>query len=150
MTAEGPDPQQRLLADRLDHLFRTVHPKDRGPYTPAEVAEAINKAAGDRVISATYVWQLRTGRRDNPTHKHLSGLAAFFGVTPMYFFDESQTAGAAIPARLAVALKDDEIREMALRAAGLSDRSLRAIRDMIESARTVEGLPGVEQTDTPD
>jgi hypothetical protein len=30
---------------------------------------------------------------------------------------------------------------MALRAAGLSDRSLQAIRDMIESARAVEGMP---------
>ena len=69
---------------------RTVHPKDRGPYTPAEVAEAVNQAASERVISSTYVWQLRTGRRDNPTQKHLSALAAFFGVSPMYFFKESE------------------------------------------------------------
>ena len=51
--AEQPRASGRLLADRLDHLFRTVHPKDRGPFTPAEVAEAVNKAAGDRVISKT-------------------------------------------------------------------------------------------------
>jgi hypothetical protein len=42
-------------------------------------------------------------------------------------------------------LKDDEIREMALRAAGLSDRSLQAIRDMIESARAVEGMTAADQ-----
>jgi hypothetical protein len=42
---EEPHPAGRLLAARLDHLFRTVHPKDRGPYTPAEVAEAINETA---------------------------------------------------------------------------------------------------------
>jgi hypothetical protein len=35
-----------LFALRLDRLFRTVHPKDRGHYTPAEVADAINAAAG--------------------------------------------------------------------------------------------------------
>ncbi len=136
-----PHPPAGLLADRLNHLFRTVHPKDRGPYTPAEVADAINGAAGSRVISSTYVWQLRTGRRDNPTQKHLSGLAAFFGVSPMYFFNESETGRGAIAPDLAVALKDDEVREIVLRAAGLSDRSLRAIKDMIESARAVEGLP---------
>ena len=50
VTEESPS-QGRLLADRLDYLFRTVHPKDRRPYTPAEVAEAINEAAGERVIS---------------------------------------------------------------------------------------------------
>lgn len=47
----------------------------------------------------------------------------------------------AVPGELAAALSDDKVREMALRAAGLSDRSLKAITDMINSARTVEGLP---------
>jgi hypothetical protein len=47
----------------------------------------------------------------------------------------------AMPAELAAALSDDKVREMALRAAGLSDRSLPAITDMVNSARTVEGLP---------
>ena len=133
--------QGGLLADRLDHLFRTVHPKDRGPYTPAEVAEGINKAVGDRTISSTYIWQLRTGRRDNPTQRHLSALAAFFGVSPMYFFDDPEPGRDLFGPDLVAALKDDDVREMALRAAGLSNRSLRAIREMIESARVVEGLP---------
>jgi len=147
--AEKPHRASGPLADRLDHLFRTVHPKDRGPFTPAEVAAAINKAAGERVISSTYVWQLRTGRRDNPTQKHLSALAAFFGVSPMYFFDGAEAGRDAIPPALIAALKDDEIREMALRAAGLSDRSLQAIRDMIESARAVEGMTTTDQPVSP-
>lgn len=71
---------QGLFAERLDRLFRTVHPKDRGPYTPAEAAEAINKTAGERVVSGTYLWLLRTGERDNPTMKHLIAIRRFFGV----------------------------------------------------------------------
>ena len=138
--AEEPHAQRGRLADRLDCLFRTVHPKDRGPYTPAEVAEAVNQAASERVISSTYVWQLRTGRRDNPTQKHLSALAAFFGVSPMYFFEGSEADRGAVPPELVAALKDDDVRDMALRAAGLSERALRAIKEMIETARTVEGL----------
>ena len=130
-----------LLAERLDHLFRAVHPKDRGPWTHAEVAEAINRAAGGSVISATYVWQLRTGRRDNPTRRHLSALAAFFGVSPMFFFDDAEVGRDGVQVELVTALKDDSVREMVLRAAGLSDRSLTAIREMIESARAVEGVP---------
>ncbi len=39
--AEEPAPVKGLLADRLDHLFRTVRPRDHGPFTPAEVAEAM-------------------------------------------------------------------------------------------------------------
>ena len=138
--ADQSGSRTNVLSSRLDHLFRMVHPKDRGPYTPAEVAEAVNQAAGERVISSTYVWQLRTGRRDNPTQRHLSALAAFFGVSPTYFFDETETDRDVVPPELAAALQDDGVRDMALRAAGLSERSLRAIRDMIESARAVEGL----------
>jgi transcriptional regulator with XRE-family HTH domain len=134
-------PPQGLLAERLDHLFRVAHPKDRGPYTPAEAADAINEAAGDKVVSGTYLWLLRTGQRDNPTMKHLIAIARFFGVPPTYFFPDDAMQQDALPAGLAAALSDDKVREMALRAAGLSDRSLKAITDMIDSARTVEGLP---------
>jgi transcriptional regulator with XRE-family HTH domain len=134
------DARHGSLADRLEHLFRVVHPKKRGPYTPAEVAAAINAAAGERVISSTYIWQLRTGRRDNPTQRHLSALAAFFGVSPLYFFDPVEADRTTVPPELAVALGDDELRVLALRASGLSERALRAIREMIENARVVEGL----------
>jgi transcriptional regulator with XRE-family HTH domain len=136
-------PPEGHFAVRLDRLFRTVHPKDRGPYTPAEVAEAINAEAGERVVSGTYLWLLRTGQRDNPTMKHLVAMARFFGVPPTYFFPDDVAQRDAVPAEVVAALSDDRVREMALRAAGLSDRSLKAITDMINSARTVEGLPDV-------
>jgi transcriptional regulator with XRE-family HTH domain len=134
-------PPEGLFAQRLDHLFRTVHPKDRGSYTPAEVADAINAAAGERVVSGTYLWLLRTGQRDNPTMKHLIAIARFFAVPPTYFFPDDSLDENAVPAELTAALGDEKVREMALQAAGLSDRSLKAITDMINNARSVEGLP---------
>jgi len=93
------------------------------------------------VVSGTYLWLLRTGQRDNPTMRHIIAIARFFGVPPTYFFPDDSMRQDAVPAELAAALSDDKVREMALRAAGLSDRSLKAITDMIDSARTVEGLP---------
>ena len=98
------------------------------------------------MISGTYLWLLRTGQRDNPTLKHLIAIARFFGVPPTYFFPDDTLEATAVPADLAAALGDTHVREMALRAAGLSDRSLKAITDMIDSARTVEGLPGAGST----
>ena len=133
-------PPEGHFAGRLDHLFRTVHPKDRGPYTPADVAAAINAEAGERVVSGTYLWLLRTGQRDNPTMKHLIAIARFFGVPPTYFFPDDTADQDAVPAEVVAALSDDKVRDMALRAAGLSDRSLTAITDMINSARALEGL----------
>jgi transcriptional regulator with XRE-family HTH domain len=131
-----------LLAQRLGHLFLTVHPEGRGPYSHAEVAEAINQVAGKNIISTVYIWQLRTGQRDNPTMRHLSALAAFFGVSPAYFFPDSETDQDGTRAELIEVLRDDSVRDLALRAAGLSDRSLKAIRKIIEGARSAEGLTG--------
>lgn len=138
-----PRPRERLIATRLDYLFRTVHPRDRGPYTPAEVADAINKAAEEKVISGTYVWQLRTGRKDNPTYKHLVALSRFFGVPPAYFFDDADLPGG-VSARALAAFGDDKAREVALRSAGLSERSIKVILDMIENARALEKVKDPE------
>jgi transcriptional regulator with XRE-family HTH domain len=133
--------QDGLIATKLDHLFRTVHPRKRGPWTPAEVSAAINATAGEPVISATYLWQLRTGRRDNPTHKHLAALARFFGISPADFFDDTDTARGTTTADVTLALQDDQVRDIVLRTAGLSERSLGAVKDLVDSARVVERLP---------
>jgi transcriptional regulator with XRE-family HTH domain len=93
------------------------------------------------MVSGTYLWLLRTGQRDNPTMKHLIAIARFFAVPPTYFFPDDTLDENAVPAELMAALGDAQVRVMALRAAGLSERSLKAITDMIDSARSVEGLP---------
>jgi transcriptional regulator with XRE-family HTH domain len=131
---DAPHPDA-LLARRLDHLFRTVHPTARKACTPAEVAAAINQAAGERVTSGTYLWQLKTGRRDNPTYKVILGLAGFFGVSPTYFFEDQAVERGAMPPEVEAALRDDKVRDIALRAAGLSERSLQVISETISLAR---------------
>ena len=59
----GDGSQGNVLAERLDHLFATVHPRDRRPYTLREVADAINAEAGATIISVSYLSQLRAGQR---------------------------------------------------------------------------------------
>jgi transcriptional regulator with XRE-family HTH domain len=129
------------FASRLERLFQTAHPVNRGPYTPAQVATAINDEAGEEVISGAYIWQLRTGRRDNPTYKHLVVLSRFFGVSPAYFFDDADTQRGDLPAEVLLALQDDRLREIVLAGAGLSERSLRIIKDMVDNTRTLETRP---------
>lgn len=62
-------------------------------------------------------------------------------MSPTYFFDEAEIARVTPPVEIVLALADDHVRDIALRAAGLSDRTLRAIRDLIDSARAIERLP---------
>jgi len=134
MPDDAPHPE-RLLARRLDHLFRTVHPADRKSFTPAEAAAAMNKAAGERVTSGTYLWQLRTGRKDNPTYKVLIGLSNFFRVSPTYFFEDQAVERGTLPPEVTAVLQDDAVRDIALRSAGLSERSLEVIRETVALAR---------------
>ncbi|GAB2785778.1 helix-turn-helix domain-containing protein [Amycolatopsis magusensis] len=133
------------LAAKVDHLFRTVRPRDGGEYTFEEVAEAL-RGRGGPTISATYLWQLRKGVRDNPTKRHLEALAGFFGVPAAYFFDEEEARRIDAELALLTALRDAPVRQIALRASGLSPKSLEAIADMVDRVRELEGLP---QPDAP-
>src|SRR5690348_11162592 len=93
------------FAARLDHLFRTVHPQNRGEYSYREVAKAIEDAHGP-TISASYLQQLRTGAKDNPTKRHIEALAGFFGVPAAYFFDDGAAARIDDELLLLAALRD--------------------------------------------
>jgi transcriptional regulator with XRE-family HTH domain len=128
------------LADKLNHLFATVHPAGRGPYSNEEAAAAI-RARGGPTISGTYIWMLRKGERDNPTLKHLEALAAYFGVPAAYFVDDDACAKIDAELDLLVMMRDLGVKRVALRAAGLSSRSLESIAEVIERVRELEGLP---------
>jgi transcriptional regulator with XRE-family HTH domain len=140
MAAKSDDPPERTLAERLEYLFRTVRESDRREYSNDEVATAITRDQGV-TISASYLWYLRTGQRDNPTMKHLSALARFFGVPPAYFFDNDAAERVEAELALLTAMKNARIRDVALRADGLSAESLDTIRDVISRVRQLEGLP---------
>ncbi len=142
------EPARRTLAAKVDHLFTTVHPAGRGDYTFEEVARSLEERGGP-TVSATYIWQLRRGIRDNPTKKHLEALAGFFGVPPAYFFDEGASERIESELEFLAALRDSSVRLVALRARGLSPRSIGALRDMIDHLRQLEGLPDEPQAAWP-
>ncbi|GGS93281.1 helix-turn-helix domain-containing protein [Streptomyces chromofuscus] len=137
--SEGVPTKQRTLAQKLDHLFVTIHPRDRGAYSYEEVASGIERSGGP-TISASYIWSLRTGKKDNPTMKHLEALAGFFGVAPSYFFNDESAERIAAELSLLASMRDNRVRDVALRASGLSAETLETIKGFIERARTLEGL----------
>jgi ESX-1-secreted protein regulator len=137
------------LASKLDRLFQAVRPGGRGEYSYQEVADSI-RSEGGPTISATYLWQLRKGLRDNPTRNHLAALAKFFGVSPAYFFDEDTAEMVDAQLSLLAAMRDASVRTVALRAQGLSVESLAAVRVVIDHARRLEGLePGTAPVPEP-
>jgi transcriptional regulator with XRE-family HTH domain len=129
----------RTFAERLDFLMRTVRPAGRGEYSYEELSAAIADRGGP-TISGSYIWQLRVGRKDNPTKKHIEALAGFFGVPASYFFDDAEAEKIDSELRLLAAMRDKGVRSVALRSAGLSQGSLDAIGAMIDQTRRLEGL----------
>lgn len=130
-----------FIAERLTHLFETVLREDGKSYTLAQVADAINTAAGERIGSTAYVQQLKVGDSDNPTYKVIVGLSRFFGVSPMYFFEDADLERGMVPAELAVAVSNEDVREIAVDAAGLSKQSLESVKQLIANARALEDRP---------
>ena len=126
------------LADKINRLFEALHDDDGAPRSNEEVAEAITRAGTK--ISASYLWLLRTGRRDNPGKNHLEAIAAYFRVPPAYFFDDRIAQDIHAELDLLAAMRKAGVRELALRAADLSADSVRAIAAMVEHARRLEQL----------
>jgi ESX-1-secreted protein regulator len=128
-----PEPQQpaSTLASKIDTLFQVVRRPNREQFSNEDVARACREDTGES-FSATYLWQLRTGRRDNPTKRHLEALAHFFHVPVAYFFDDERGAVIAKELELLGALRDAEVRSVALRAVGLSTEGIGTISDMID------------------
>ncbi|MFD5697008.1 helix-turn-helix domain-containing protein [Streptomyces lasiicapitis] len=127
------------LAAKLNHLFESVAPAGRGPYSSEEVARAIT--AEGIPISGSYIWLLRRGQRDNPTLRHIEGMAKFFGVPPAYFFDDEVSRKVDADLTLLAALRDAQVQQVALRTVGLSPQTLSSINEVIERVRELEGLP---------
>jgi transcriptional regulator with XRE-family HTH domain len=133
-----PGPPEGQFAARLNLLFDAVRRPDGKQYSPQQVADAINEAAGHKFISGTYIWQLRDKRRDNPTFRHIMALSLFFGVPASYFFEQEGQTQEALPAEVSAALQNDKIREITLRTIGMSERSLETISGMIDSVRALD------------
>lgn len=130
MAAAGGDGKLTLAA-KIERLFQIVRKPDRELFTNEDVATACRENTGES-FSTTYLWQLRTGRRDNPTKRHLEALANFFDVPVAYFFDDDQGKQIRAGLELLGALRNAEVRNVALRAVTLSPDGLDTVSDLID------------------
>lgn len=137
---------EKSFAELLDYLFREVRPKGRGPYTYAEVSQGIRDTSGV-AISASAIQQLRKGTNTNPKMQTIRALASFFGVSAGYFFDEEEAERQRAEIKVIAAMRDQDVRRVALRANGLSPSSLSMLATVIDQARRLEGIPEPEGSD---
>jgi transcriptional regulator with XRE-family HTH domain len=128
----------RDFADKLNHLFAVTKSPDGDEYSNDFAADSIT-VAGTK-ISGTYIWQLRKRKRDNPTIKHVEGLAKLFGVPVNYFFDDGVTDRvdqqlrdlAAEQERLKANAGDQEAQRIAMRAGELTPDRRQLVMDLLD------------------
>ncbi|ATL71160.1 helix-turn-helix domain-containing protein [Nocardia terpenica] len=132
------------FAEKLNYLFTTVTPSEGLEYSNPHVASAIS--ATGVPISQSYIWQLRTGRKDNPTLKHVQALANFFGVPAAFFFDDAVTDQVsqrldevkAEQHRLLEIAASSQAQQIALRTGELSDKGRQQIADLLDVVYRLE------------
>lgn len=145
MVDTQPDSGERTFADRLTRLIDARRMPDGAPWTSSSLARALT--AQGVPTTHSYVSQLRSGQRDNPTMALVKAIAGVFEVPPAYFFDDQLSAQLEEELELASALHASGIRGVALRAVGLDPASLQMTRLMLDEVRRLQGLPAVGTTD---
>lgn len=147
MPVPPPPPSRRPPARRIDQrltaLITALYPDERKRPGYAKLAKDIRERTGG-AISGTYLWELTTGRKRNVTVEQLDVLAQYFGVPSEYFLNDDVADRVNTQLRLLAALRDTKVRNLALRAEGLSPQALDALLTMVNEARRLQKLPKVE------
>lgn len=126
------------LAARLNHLFGRIPGPDRRLYT--NVAAALELARSGTPVTAVYLGELRSGKKDNPSFKLLAGIARMFGTKLDYFTDPSYAAEVDRQINQLILARDHRIEAMMARATDLSDQGIETIDSLIGHIRKLEGL----------
>ncbi|MGV9271580.1 hypothetical protein ACWDRR_43840 [Kitasatospora sp. NPDC003701] len=152
---ERLDPEAERIGERIGFLFSYVQPLGRR-YTLQEVVDGIREAAGpgDSKISVGRLWTLLKGKAGNPTVGTLRALGDFFGVPQAYFIDDEVADRVAAQLSLIAAMRANDVRSVALRAAAvatMSTHGLDTVRSLVErsglleSGAAVPGAAGASQ-----
>lgn len=132
---EAPQPPSEdgtwTLADRINALFETFYAPGERPPSLDLVVQEVQERGGS--ISVGYLSELRTGKATNPRIDHLKALADYFGVPLSYFTDDEHSRQIAEEMRLLRALRDNDVRSLALRASYLDGETRAALSAIINT-----------------
>jgi hypothetical protein len=78
---------------------------------------------------------------------HLRAIAEFFGISPSYLIDADVDPKIDAQLEFLQVLRDAGVRDLAMRASGLTPEAIGSLRAMIDHARQLEKLPPVASPD---
>ncbi|MDI6800213.1 MAG: helix-turn-helix transcriptional regulator [Actinomycetota bacterium] len=119
------------ITDKINFLFSSKLSPNGDEYKYEEVARGT-----DGKLSPSYVWNLRKGKKDNPSREKIEALAKFFDVAPSFFFtDEDPKKLFKIDDRIEKIIADPKVKEIALRTLELNEKNKEFILTMVEKAQ---------------
>lgn len=121
------------FATKLRRLFASVKREDGREHAKPEVAEAIG-------VSRGYIYDLLNGKSE-PSHALVVKLARFFEVDLEYFADSEKGRALNRQYETLACLGENNVRQIAQRAAGLSEEQLRNVLAFIDfqASRSEDG-----------
>lgn len=131
--------------ERLNYLFDRVRPPGGQEFSNAHVARTIS-SYGDVSITGSYIGQLRKGLK-TPTITLPPLFARFFGVKPRFFVEDEERQKVTDQFELLRKLNQAGVKQIALRAIGLSPKSLGEVMKKLDAVREEEGLPPASDED---
>jgi len=136
--SDGGVPGGMSLAERLNHVLAVTAPPGGKPLTTRELAQRVTDAG--HPVSHTYVARLLNGQADDPSLRCLQALAKVLGVPAGYFVDDDTAEQVGRDLELLAALRDGDVRVIALESRGLSPSSQETVLSVIKQVRRLEGL----------
>lgn len=127
------------FAARLDHLFRKLPSASGGRWSVSEIARRSTDFGYP--ISEAYLYQLRSGVKENPSLRHTEGLARAFGVDIRFFTDRDVYERGVQEIDYLRLQSSPGIHAAAHRMVDLSETRLSEVIDFIRFMRIKEGLP---------
>ncbi len=133
-----PSSSPASFAERLNLLFQTRLVDGR--MLSNEAACKAIRDAGGPTISKSYLAELRSGAKDNPTRKHMQALAALFKVEPSFLIDETdEVEETMVRLRTELALQSKaKVEGAALRATAANTDLRDAVAEMRRQADEIE------------
>ena len=121
----------KTITEKINFLFSSKLSPDGDEYTYEEAAKGT-----DGVLSPSYIWNLRKGKKKNPSKDKIVALAHFFNVSPSFFFDEGNAEKTfEIDERIKNIINDPKVKQIALRALELNERNKDFILTLVEKAK---------------
>jgi transcriptional regulator with XRE-family HTH domain len=139
----GEEPSTQTFATRLSHLFETVQGPDGKRWSLSAVARTLTDRY-DLPTTQSYVSQLRSGARVNPTINYVAALASIFGVPTSYLVDNGLDGLTRDELDLISTMRSAGVVGIAMRAMDVPRESQKMVAQLLDSLREQKGLPPVK------